>query len=773
MSWPPELPVLRVRWARPTDRLDEVVAFYRDGLGLAGARPLRGPLRLRRRHARPAGQRLPPRVHLSRRRQPVPGAERRQPARPLPRVGAGGGDRRAAPRRPRLSRRRAGEPVLGRPQHHDRRPGRLARRARLGPRRGRSRPRRRRVALQASLGGSRRQRAARRTGVPGERRRRACRRCSPGRSPSPRRAARARRRCRRAPRRPSSSRRGTRPRRRRESRGRSCSRSAAGGCPRAAPRRSVAAAPRSRRRRRGTSGGRASGRARAAARAAPAAATSRSARRPARRRRRPPDSRAARARRSPGCRGRGRRRVPAFDPFTERSMPAGHRGPLAAYNPRRPVARYAPAALVAVCSWRRGSPSCTPSRSSSRRARSGRRGSRSSSRPSAAATRARRGSRSGSRSPTWSASRSTTTSGSDVRQLAFERPASGRVAFLWNGRDDDGQVVPDGSYRARVRLDLIEKTFLLPNLIRVDTKPPVAKVVSVGPGCSRPTATAAPTGSTCATRSTSGPAAMLYVDGVRRVVGASLKPAGELRWYGMVGRPARSPRAATRSPSLPSTSPATVRPRRRRARADPLRRARSVPAAATAGRRRPRARLHATPGASAGSSAAGAGSADGAGLPDPRPEAPGRYLLAVSAHGHRAGASSSWRSRDPAAVDRRRPRAGARARGRRGRRRLVVPRADDGRRRSSAPPPSSSSRERSRRRSPARRRSSTRSRGRRTATTTSGRTSRRSSTGRPYRQLWMLRARWYVEFPPAVGYGKVFVSQLKGVFYAVDAKTGK
>ena len=43
----------------------------------------------------------------------------------------------------------------------------------------------------------------------------------------------------------------------------------------------------------------------------------------------------------------------------------------------------------------------------------------------------------------------------------------------------------------------------------------------------------------------------------------------------------------------------------------------------------------------------------------------------------------------------------------------------------------------------------------------------------PYRRLWTLRARWYVEFPPVVGYGKVFVSQLKGVFYAVDAKTGK
>jgi catechol 2,3-dioxygenase-like lactoylglutathione lyase family enzyme len=35
MSWPAELPVLRVRFARPTDQLDEVVRFYREGLGLA------------------------------------------------------------------------------------------------------------------------------------------------------------------------------------------------------------------------------------------------------------------------------------------------------------------------------------------------------------------------------------------------------------------------------------------------------------------------------------------------------------------------------------------------------------------------------------------------------------------------------------------------------------------------------------------------------------------------------------------------------------------
>ena len=35
-AWPSHLPVRAVRWARPTDRLDEVVAFYCDGLGLPG-----------------------------------------------------------------------------------------------------------------------------------------------------------------------------------------------------------------------------------------------------------------------------------------------------------------------------------------------------------------------------------------------------------------------------------------------------------------------------------------------------------------------------------------------------------------------------------------------------------------------------------------------------------------------------------------------------------------------------------------------------------------
>ena len=41
-SWPSHLPVSQVRIARPTDRLDDVVAFYRDGLGLVEIGSFRG-----------------------------------------------------------------------------------------------------------------------------------------------------------------------------------------------------------------------------------------------------------------------------------------------------------------------------------------------------------------------------------------------------------------------------------------------------------------------------------------------------------------------------------------------------------------------------------------------------------------------------------------------------------------------------------------------------------------------------------------------------------
>ena len=43
----------------------------------------------------------------------------------------------------------------------------------------------------------------------------------------------------------------------------------------------------------------------------------------------------------------------------------------------------------------------------------------------------------------------------------------------------------------------------------------------------------------------------------------------------------------------------------------------------------------------------------------------------------------------------------------------------------------------------------------------------------PYRRVWSIDAHDSLEFPPAVGYGRVYLAQQKGLFFALNAKTGK
>ena len=42
----------------------------------------------------------------------------------------------------------------------------------------------------------------------------------------------------------------------------------------------------------------------------------------------------------------------------------------------------------------------------------------------------------------------------------------------------------------------------------------------------------------------------------------------------------------------------------------------------------------------------------------------------------------------------------------------------------------------------------------------------------PFRRLWMVRTGYYIEFPPAVAYGRVLIPQLRGRLFSIDAKTG-
>jgi hypothetical protein len=57
----------------------------------------------------------------------------------------------------------------------------------------------------------------------------------------------------------------------------------------------------------------------------------------------------------------------------------------------------------------------------------------------------------------------------------------GRVEVAWDGRDDDGDLQPEGEYRPRIRLREAHQTITLPNPIRVDVTPPTIQDVRMEP----------------------------------------------------------------------------------------------------------------------------------------------------------------------------------------------------------------------------------------------------------------------------------------------------
>ena len=73
-------------------------------------------------------------------------------------------------------------------------------------------------------------------------------------------------------------------------------------------------------------------------------------------------------------------------------------------------------------------------------------------------------------------------SGDVVRTLASGQAARGGTQqFIWDGRDDAHEVVPDATYRPRVHLAREHRTILMPNPIRMDATPPLIRLVSVTP----------------------------------------------------------------------------------------------------------------------------------------------------------------------------------------------------------------------------------------------------------------------------------------------------
>ncbi len=73
--------------------------------------------------------------------------------------------------------------------------------------------------------------------------------------------------------------------------------------------------------------------------------------------------------------------------------------------------------------------------------------------------------------------------GEEVRRLVDDRQLAGdrKYRFRWNGRDDDGEVVPDGTYRLRIVRRKEGRVVDSIKEVRVDTRPPRVEITSVEP----------------------------------------------------------------------------------------------------------------------------------------------------------------------------------------------------------------------------------------------------------------------------------------------------
>jgi FlgD Ig-like domain len=146
--------------------------------------------------------------------------------------------------------------------------------------------------------------------------------------------------------------------------------------------------------------------------------------------------------------------------------------------------------------------------------------------------------------------------GDVVRDLVNREraPAGGRVETTWDGRNDDGAIVPEGVYRPRLRLTRDRRELILPNPIRVDTTAPKITLVSAEPEFFSPDGDGRNDRVEVRYRLTEKANAMLLVNGIRRVRTRFRPTDGVLTWYGKVA--GRSQRAGLYRLQLSAEDPA-------------------------------------------------------------------------------------------------------------------------------------------------------------------------------------------------------------------------
>jgi hypothetical protein len=123
--------------------------------------------------------------------------------------------------------------------------------------------------------------------------------------------------------------------------------------------------------------------------------------------------------------------------------------------------------------------------------------------------------------------------GDVVRELARNRP-QGRVpvTYRWDGRDGDGRVVEEGTYRPRVHLDRQRRTIVMPNRIRVDVTPPRVESFTARPLVISPDGDGRSDRAKIRYRVSERATVELHVDGVRALRRLGTRTTGTMDWFG-------------------------------------------------------------------------------------------------------------------------------------------------------------------------------------------------------------------------------------------------
>jgi len=154
--------------------------------------------------------------------------------------------------------------------------------------------------------------------------------------------------------------------------------------------------------------------------------------------------------------------------------------------------------------------------------------------------------------------------GETVRTLTSGEPFERNVSLRWDGRDDAGNVLPEGDYRPRVHLREDRSTITFPNDMRIDVTAPVLESVRVAPLVISPDGDRRRDRVVVRYRVDDDAHGLLFVNGQRHTLTKFARTQGTIVWNGK--RAGRSPRPGLYTLAVSARDPAgnVATPRERR-----------------------------------------------------------------------------------------------------------------------------------------------------------------------------------------------------------------